>query len=124
MHDPSGRRGLWFRAKLDEHFRATELEVCGGREGDDAYGRIAAGEVATLANVVGFEHAIGICATYAELLYSPEDEYRRDDPTVAAIVATARERDEARVMAMDALREGLAECERLRAELAALRGAR
>jgi hypothetical protein len=35
MHCPSGRRGLWFRQNPD-----GTLEICAGREGDDAYARI------------------------------------------------------------------------------------
>jgi len=31
MHDPSGRRGIWFRLLLD-----GQLEIRAGREGDDA----------------------------------------------------------------------------------------
>ena len=31
MHDPAGRRGLWVRVL------PTTIELCSGREGDDAY---------------------------------------------------------------------------------------
>lgn len=39
MHDPSGRRGVWFRVV------AGGVEVCAGREGDDWYCKLTVGEV-------------------------------------------------------------------------------
>ena len=38
MHDPQGRRGLWYRESGDE-----QIELCAGREGDDSYIRIDRG---------------------------------------------------------------------------------
>lgn len=38
MHDPSERRGIWFRETRGM------LEVCGGREGDDSYVKLEVGK--------------------------------------------------------------------------------
>lgn len=35
MHDPAGRRGLWFRRTSD-----GGVELCAGREGDDAWAKV------------------------------------------------------------------------------------
>lgn len=43
MNDPSGRRGIWYR----QTDRNTPLEICGGREGDDAYVKMTIGEAIT-----------------------------------------------------------------------------
>lgn len=39
MNDPAGRRGIWYRATFAGENELVALEVCGGREGDDAYAR-------------------------------------------------------------------------------------
>lgn len=41
MHDSSGRRGLWVRVASDE------IELCSGREGDDAYVKLKLGDEIT-----------------------------------------------------------------------------
>ncbi len=33
----AGRRALWIRVAEDERGEATKIELCSGREGDDAY---------------------------------------------------------------------------------------
>ena len=38
MHDPAGRRGIWYRES------PGVVELCAGRDGDDAYVRIAVGD--------------------------------------------------------------------------------
>lgn len=47
MNDPSGRRGLWFRVSED----STCVEICAGREGDDLYLTLSAGEAITLSDL-------------------------------------------------------------------------
>lgn len=40
MHDPTGRRGLWYRVTKDvtkDGDNVEAIEMCAGREGDDAY---------------------------------------------------------------------------------------
>lgn len=60
MHDPAGRRGIWYRETRREG-RLVAIEVCGGREGDDYYARFDAGVVgvgplAMLDGVLGTSH--------------------------------------------------------------------
>lgn len=46
MHDPAGRRGVWYReshALPGDPLTPRVIEVCAGREGDDEYVRITAG---------------------------------------------------------------------------------
>jgi len=55
MHDPSGRRGLWYRevrmGPEPQHLGLRHpgprvgVEVCAGREGEDDYVRLVAGAV-------------------------------------------------------------------------------
>lgn len=41
-HDPSGRRGLWYRGSPEQG-----VELCAGREGDDCYVCLPPGQVLT-----------------------------------------------------------------------------
>jgi hypothetical protein len=47
-HDPSGRRGLWYRvsASPGDDPKAC-IEVCSGREGDDSYVKLSPGQTLT-----------------------------------------------------------------------------
>lgn len=52
MHDPAGRRGVWYRTtprdvRTDQKIQEPvgTIEMCAGREGDDAYVIIAVGTV-------------------------------------------------------------------------------
>lgn len=47
MHDPAGRRGIWYRETLKAPFEPGSLEVCAGREGDDEYIQLRVGETVT-----------------------------------------------------------------------------
>lgn len=82
MHDPACRRGVWYRAT------ATTVEVRAGREGDDCYVSLAAGQTLDLGDV---EALVGCLATGAMqcLDHGPaaegprETAVKRDpDPTV------------------------------------------
>jgi len=42
--DPSGRRGLWTRTTKTDEGLVTKFEVCAGREGDDYYVSLEAGQ--------------------------------------------------------------------------------
>lgn len=46
MHDPSGRRGIWFRFQTNGKF-----EICAGREGDDAKVTLQVGDTLTYTNL-------------------------------------------------------------------------
>lgn len=46
MNDRSTRRGIWYRHNAD-----GSVELCGGREGDDAYVMLVPGEPVTRAQV-------------------------------------------------------------------------
>lgn len=43
MNDPSGRRGIWYR----QADRSDPIDICGGREGDDAHVTLKIGDVIT-----------------------------------------------------------------------------
>lgn len=47
MHDPAGRRGLWARFSSGPDSIPSVIEICAGREGDDAYVRIEQGKALT-----------------------------------------------------------------------------
>lgn len=47
LHDPSMRRGLWYRTSDDD----TSLELCAGREGDDEYIQLKVGQTLTKENL-------------------------------------------------------------------------
>lgn len=59
----NGRRSLWARLKTHEeptHDRTDAIELCAGREGDDAYVRIERGSIPdamfeALDNVLGYQ---------------------------------------------------------------------
>lgn len=71
MVDPAGRRGLWFR------YRDNVLEVCSGREGDDAYARFEGEQARQLADVLEYpthqfeEH----CMSLIDLFQMQGDSY-------------------------------------------------
>lgn len=44
---PDGRRGLWTRETKDAEDLPVRLEICAGREGDDAYVSLTAGVAPT-----------------------------------------------------------------------------
>ena len=48
MHDPSGRRGVWFTS-----IPGPSITVCAGREGDDATVTLKVGDVLTQEQVTG-----------------------------------------------------------------------
>jgi hypothetical protein len=77
MHDPAGRRGIWFRTARDPATgRVAVLEVCGGREGDDYYARFEVGANAARAEVDALE---GILDTSRWVLDDAEDLRKRED---------------------------------------------
>lgn len=43
MNDVSQRRGIWYRHNKEEN----SIEICAGREGDDGYVKIQAGQTVT-----------------------------------------------------------------------------
>lgn len=52
MHDPAGRRGIWFRSdEAGPGGAVTDLEACSGREGDDCHVRLRAGQTLTAADL-------------------------------------------------------------------------
>lgn len=46
MRDPSGRRGLWMRVT------GTTVELCAGREGDDAYVKLEGADSGAVRDVI------------------------------------------------------------------------
>jgi hypothetical protein len=66
MHDPVGRRGLWYR--LREGF---VVELCSGREGEDAFARIKYDPYSDLVQVLDY-------ARYAYELAQEEKEDKND----------------------------------------------
>lgn len=46
-HDPNGRRGVWMRSTPRNTDTPTSIELCAGREGDDAYVKIELHETMT-----------------------------------------------------------------------------
>lgn len=65
MHDPAGRRGIWFRRESP-----GAVEVCAGREGDDAYVRIAVGDTVSSEQVTA---VLGCLAVGAWMLEEQEE---------------------------------------------------
>lgn len=54
MHDPAGRRGVWYReipATTADPLTPRVVEVCAGRVGEDDYVRLVAGAVLTPADL-------------------------------------------------------------------------
>lgn len=49
MNDPSKRRGIWYRPSEDKQ----SIELCAGREGDDAFAFFRIGETVTPAMLDG-----------------------------------------------------------------------
>jgi len=117
MHDPAGRRGLWFKTRYDNRGNFYGIELCSGREGDDAYASFLRDQVPTHVGLMALIDVLSRAEMMCECYFEQRDAYRRDDPTLAAVLATMRERDEARALAFEAMEAGLQECERLRAKL-------
>ncbi len=59
MNDPAGRRGVWIRETATRKGAPLALEVCGGREGDDAYVRLAAGDTLDAAALRALAECLG-----------------------------------------------------------------
>lgn len=72
MHDPSGRRGLWYRdVRMGPEPTHLELlhpgprvgvEVCAGREGDDAFVALAVGQTLAAADVAALAECLARAA--------------------------------------------------------------
>lgn len=56
MHDPAGRRGIWFRES------AGVVELCAGREGDDWYARLAVGDTLSGAQIAAILECLSVGA--------------------------------------------------------------
>lgn len=56
MHDPAGRRGIWFRES------PGVVELCAGREGDDWYARIAVGDTVSREQVASLLDCVAVGA--------------------------------------------------------------
>ena len=61
---PDGRRGLWTRETRDERGRPTRLDICAGREGDDAFVSMAAGVPPTSLDLFSLHDALS-CLGFA-----------------------------------------------------------
>ena len=60
MHDPSGRRGLWAR------YEEAAVELCAGREGDDAYVCFEVGEAVTAEKLQQLRDVLGYARWMAD----------------------------------------------------------
>ena len=58
MHDPTGRRGIWFRLPGGPT-DFTRIEICAGREGDDYHLTLAAGQILTTRDIFELEGVLG-----------------------------------------------------------------
>jgi hypothetical protein len=95
MHDPSGRRGVWYRANND-----GSIELCAGRDGNDAYVRLDDGARVT-ATLLECIHFILSCGRYGHDLGHDVEEtvfVLSGDRPVGGFVATSGPTLEDRVL--------------------------
>lgn len=56
MHDPSGRRGVWFRVNSQN----STIEICAGREGDDWYSKIEVGNIISINDIKNLAECLSV----------------------------------------------------------------
>lgn len=56
MHDPSGRRGIWFRVSNQN----STIEICAGREGDDWYSKIEVGKTISIFDICSMVDCLSV----------------------------------------------------------------
>lgn len=70
--DPSRRRGIWIKETRGEGGRIVQVELCAGREGDDAYVQIVDGQAPTARDLHDLVDCIE-CGRAPEIDYEEEE---------------------------------------------------
>lgn len=131
MHDPTEDRSLFFRVVWKENeidpdtgkpiLTIDSVDVRVGNSLTRPYVSISINSNLTTVDVDALAGCLNNVSWMCPWNYGERDGESRMNPSVAAIVRTQQERDAARAIALRAMEDGLAECERLRSENERLR---